>query len=283
MTLTAPVIGFVLLAAVLHAAWNTLLRSGSDRFLSMAWMCLAIALVSAPALPFLVRPAAASWPYLAASTFLHLGYNLFLVRAYRTGELGLIYPIARGASPLLVALGAAAFAGERLSGSGIAGIQLVSGGIMALALRGRGFSYAGVPAALATSCFIGAYSVMDGIGVRLAGDDLGYTAWMFVFWGLLTPLVFVVARGLGALRGSSREMFKAASGGVVSMVAYGLVIWAMGRDAMGPVSALRETSVVFAALFGRFFLAETLTARRMTACTVIAAGAAVLGYGAHAS
>lgn len=268
----------VLCAAVLHASWNAMLRSGVDRLWSMTMMSIAIAVACAVALPFATPPNAASWPYIVGSGFLHVGYNLFLVRAYRTGDLGQTYPIARGSSPLLVTLGAAAFAHEHLTLAHTAGVLLVSGGIMALAFRGRRLTAHSIPAALVTGCFIGAYSVVDGIGVRVAGHVVGYAAWMCLVWGALMPIVYVGLRGARNLRGRLSQVLGAVAGGMFSLVAYGVIIWAMQHAPLGPVSALRETSVVFAALLGRVFLAETLTARRIAACVVIACGAACLGY-----
>lgn len=275
--MTIALTAFVLLAALLHASWNALLRGGADRLWSMTVMGIAIAIVCAAAAPFLAVPLAPSWAYVIASGLLHVGYNIFLVRTYRSGDLGQTYPIARGTSPLLVAAGAALFGGERLSGISLLGIVLVSSGILSLAFKGRRLTAAPLPYALATSCFIGAYSVVDGLGARLSGDAVAYTDWMCLVWGLLMPLVYLARRGMAGLWRGKRQMLTAAAGGIVSLVAYGIVVFAMSLGPMGPVSALRETSVVFAALLGWLFLGEKLTARRLAACAVIAAGAVCLG------
>ncbi len=157
----------VLLAAVLHASWNALLRAGTDRLWSMTMMCIAIAIVCAGLAFVFPVPARASWGCLVFSALLHIGYNLFLVRTYRSGDLGQTYPIARGSSPLLVSLGAALFAGELPDPISMTGVVLVSGGIISLAFQGRGLGLDSLLYALGTGCFIGAYSVTDGIGVRL--------------------------------------------------------------------------------------------------------------------
>lgn len=271
-------IALILLAAVLHALWNALIRSGADRLWSITYMTITTAAVSAIGLFWLGLPAAASRPYAVLSGVLHLGYALFLSKAYRVGDLGQTYPIARGSSPLLIALGAAVLAGEHLNGPTFAGVALVSGGIMSLALDGRRLAVPSIPAALGTGCFIAAYSVTDGMGVRVSGNSLSYTALVFFLWGILVPPVFVAARGWTSLRGTWQEAAKAAGGGIISLFAYGVVIWAMQLGAMGTVSALRETSVVFAALLGRCFLRERLTPQRIAACLVIAGGAICLGY-----
>jgi len=268
----------VLLAALLHASWNAMLRAGTDRLWSMTVMCIAVAAACALAAPFLPMPARASWGCAIASALLHVGYNLFLVRTYRSGDLGQTYPIARGTSPLLVSLGAALFAGEWPDGISMAGVLLVSGGILALAFQGRRVGLNSLPYALGTGCFIGAYSVTDGIGARLSGAPVAYTVWMCLMWGVLMPPVYVLLRDGRSLIRGRRETALAAVGGLVSLAAYGIVIVAMAFGPMGSVSALRETSVVFAALIGRVFLHERLTFGRIAACSVVAIGAICIGH-----
>jgi drug/metabolite transporter (DMT)-like permease len=267
----------VLFAALLHASWNALLRGGADRLWSMTVMCVAIAIVCAVAAMFMVAPAPQSWGYALLSALLHVGYNLFLVRSYRVGDLGQIYPISRGSSPALITLGAALFAGETITPGELLGIALVSGGIISLAFRGRRLSVPSLPYALGTGCFIAAYSVVDGIGARLSGAPLAYTVWMSALWGVLMPVVYIGLRDARSLFSIRPGMFAAAMGGLVSLLAYAIVIYAMNEAPLGAVSALRETSVLFAALLGYLFLGETLTVRRMLACVVIASGAIIIG------
>ncbi|MBC8639614.1 EamA family transporter [Caballeronia sp. EK] len=273
--------GVVLFAAVLHASWNAMLHGNRDRFLSMTWMSIAIGVVSAVVVFYLPMPPKAAWPYIVASGLVHIVYNVSLVRSYRRGDLAQAYPIARGSSPMLVTLGAALFAHEGIGALHAFGIVLISGGIMALALQGGRVSRAGVLAALTTGVTIAIYTVIDGIGVRLSdGEALTYTTWMFMFYWLM-PVIFVAKRGLPALWTPVKEAPMAVgsslAGGLVSIAAYGIVIWAMQSGAMGAVSALRETSVVFAALIGRVFLREPVSAKRWLACVVVAAGAVCLG------
>ncbi|MDB6443775.1 EamA-like transporter family protein [Pseudomonas sp. NFACC32-1] len=267
----------VLFAALLHASWNALLRGGADRLWSMTIMCVAIASVSLVCAACMAPPAAASWGYGVLSALLHIGYNLFLVRSYRVGDLGQVYPISRGSSPALITLGAAAFAGESIAPEALLGIALVSGAIISLALRGRSLSVPSLPYALGTGCFIAAYSVTDGIGTRLSGAPLAYTVWMCALWGLLMPAVYIGLRGARSLFSIRPGMGAALVGGVVSLLAYAIVIYAMNEAPMGAVSALRETSVLFAALIGYVFLGETLTARRVLACAVIVSGILLIG------
>jgi drug/metabolite transporter (DMT)-like permease len=273
--------GFVLLAALLHASWNAMLHGNRDRFLSMTWMSIAIAAISTLVVLFVPWPARAAWPYIGASGLVHIVYNVTLVRSYRRNDLAQAYPVARGSSPLLVTLGAALFAHEAIGPLHALGIAMISGGIIAIALQGQHVSRAGVLAALTTGVTIAVYTVIDGIGVRLSGGQaLAYTAWMFMFYWLM-PALFVAVRGLTALWEPVREaplsVGSSLIGGVVSIAAYGIVIWALQSGAMGAVSALRETSVVFAVLIGRVFLRETVSAKCWLACMIVAAGAICLG------
>ena len=243
----------------------------------MTLMMIAVACVSPITAVFLPWPNPESWPYVVASAIIHTGYNLSLVRTYRSGDLGQTYPVSRGSSPVLVALGAAAFAQETIGVVAAIGIALVSGGIISLAFGGRKVRADFLPAAFTTGVLIGAYTVVDGIGVRLSGNSLAYSNSMFLLWSITMPPIFYAMRGRPpAYTGAQTAM--ALTGGIVSILAYGVVIWAMQQDAMGMVSALRETSVVYAAVIGRVFLKERLTARRITSCIAIAAGAACLAY-----
>jgi drug/metabolite transporter (DMT)-like permease len=271
----------VLLAALLHASWNAMLHGNRDRFLSMTWMSVSIAAVATVVALLAPLPADAAWPYIFASGLLHILYNLSLVRSYRRGDLTQAYPIARGSSPLLVTLGATLFAHESIGAVQLAGIAMISGGIIALALQGHRLERAGLAAALTTGATIALYTVIDGMGVRLAGGQaLAYTAWMFLFYWLM-PILFVALRGCAALWTPVRETPMAVGsslvGGLVSLAAYGIVIWALQAGAMGAVSALRETSVVFAVLIGRLFLRESVSPGRWLACLTVTAGTVCLG------
>jgi drug/metabolite transporter (DMT)-like permease len=276
--MTPLVVALVLCAAILHASWNAILRGGEDRLWSVTVMSFAATALAIPAVVALPLPAPASWPYLGLSVGLQVIYSWFLVLAYRHGDLSQVYPMIRGCVPLLVTLGAAIFAGERLSALALSGIALVSLGIMSLALgQGRAQPKA-VAAALANSLVIATYTVTDGIGARLSGNSFAYVTWIFLLYGILMPAAFLCVRGRLIVRWSAPETRAALAAGVVQLVTYGTVIWALTRAPIGPVSALRETSIVFAAVIGRLFLSEPLTVRRLGACLVIAAGAACLGY-----
>jgi drug/metabolite transporter (DMT)-like permease len=275
--MTSFVLGLVMCAAILHAGWNAVLRGGGDRLWSMTLMMIAITMVTAVALPFLPWPNAASWPYIIASAVIHVGYNLSLVRTYRSGDLGQSYPVSRGSSPVLVALGAAVFAHEVPTVAVWVGIGLVAAGIISLAFGNKKVRVDFLPAAFTTGVLIGSYTVVDGIGVRLSGSSTAYTNTMFLLWSITMPAIFYAMRGKPPAY-TLTQTAMALMGGLVSIAAYGIVIWAMQFDAMGVVSALRETSVVWAALIGRVFLKEKLSARRIGSCVAIAAGAACLAF-----
>jgi drug/metabolite transporter (DMT)-like permease len=273
--MTLLVFASVMCAAVLHASWNAVLRGGSDRLWSMTLMMVAVVVVSSITLVFVPWPDAASWPYVMASAAVHVAYNIALVRTYAAGDLGQTYPISRGSSPALVALGAAMFAHESLDASSCLGVALISGGILSLAWQKGRPQVAYFPAAMLTGVLIGIYTVIDGIGVRLSGNSVSYTTSMFLLWGISMPPIFFMLRGRPPAYTRAQTII-ALVGGLVSILAYGIVIWAMQYDAMGEVSALRETSVVFAAIIGRLFLRERLTLRRMLSCLAIALGAGCL-------
>lgn len=273
--------GLVLFAALLHASWNALLHGTRDRFLAMTWMSMAIAAIATIFLLFAPPPAPAAWPYIVASGLIHIVYNCCLVWSYRIGDFSRAYPIARGSSPLLVTLGAFLYGQEAIGPVRVAGVVMVSAGIMVLAFQRGKVSRTGAIAALVTGAVIAVYTVVDGLGVRASeGMSLAYTPWMFAFYWLMPP-VFLAARGPGALRMLARAPWpsvrSACAGGIISVLAYGIVIWAMQSGAMGAVSALRETSVVFAVLIARVVMHEAVTRNTWVACLVVAGGAICLG------
>jgi drug/metabolite transporter (DMT)-like permease len=273
------VAGLVLTSAVLHASWNALLKGGSDRLRSVTVMALAASLASAAWAVFLPAPRAASWLCIGLSVVLHVAYNLLLVMSYRHGDLGVTYPVARGSSPLLVAAGAAILAGERLDAFTLVGIALVCGGIVGLARESRGGNLSQVIApAVLTGVTIAAYTVVDGLGSRASGNAWAYAAWLFLALGpAMLPVWAWRRRRPGGHVRLDAESLRSAAGGFVSLAAYAIVIWAASISPMGPVSALRESSVVVAAVLGWLFLGERLGPWRLAACLVVASGAACLG------
>ena len=268
----------VLLAALMHAVWNALLKSSADRLVELAALNLAAGLVGLAAVPFVGFPAKESFPFLLASLLLHVGYYAFLVLSYARGGLSLVYPIARGGSPVLVALVSALFLGEVLNGVETLGVVIITASIAGLALAGDvvGLSSNAVLFSLGTSVTIAGYTIADGSGARVSGAPIAYIAWLFVINAF--PLLFVLPvlrPGLG-LRALGRQWKTGLLGGVLSVGAYGLAIWAMTRAPIALVSALRETSVVLAAILGATFLREPFGPRRVLAAIGVALGIIVL-------
>jgi len=276
--MTPAVVGLVLCAAILHASWNAFLRGSVDRLLTITVMCFAWTVIAAPFALFLPLPAVASWPYICLSCVLQVSYNILLVIAYRHAELGQVYPIIRGCAPLLVTLGAALFAHERLGLQSLAGIILVSLGVMSLSLGKRGTKIVAIVAAFATAFVIACYTVVDGIGARLAGSPYTYSAWLFLLNSIFMQFTFLAIRRRIEITLRFPDFLKALAAGAVQILTYGIVIWAFTLNPIGPISALRETSVVFAAVIGRLFLGESFTVHRLAACVAISSGAICLGY-----
>ena len=276
--MSAPVIGLALFAAILHASWNAFLRTGADRFWTVTVMSFASTAVAVVFVVFHTPPAAAAWPYVMLSACLQVGYSVFLVAAYRHGELGQVYPIVRGSVPLLVTLGGLLFANQQLATPQAIGVGLVAAGIMGLSLGRGGASAKSILYALATGAIIAAYATVDAIGVRAAGNSSAYTAWVLVMYGALLPATFICLRGRLRVDLRATETWTALAGGLVALLAYGAVVAAFTLGPAGPITAIRETSVVFAAVIGRLFLAEKLTPRRIGACAIVALGAICIGY-----
>ncbi|MCD2175966.1 DMT family transporter [Rhizobium sp. C4] len=276
--MNALVVGLALFAAILHASWNAFLRSGGDRLWTVTVMSFAGTAVALPFLFLYPLPPSAAWPYIGLSAFLQVGYSLFLVAAYRHGDLGQIYPIVRGTVPLLVTLGGFAVTGERLDVFHVAGVVLIALGIMSLALGKFRAANTSILFALAAGAIIAAYATVDSVGVKQAGRSEAYTAWVLVLYGLLLPTAYLAMRRGLTVDIRSPDTWKALGGGLVAMIAYGVVVAAFAIGPTGPITALRETSVVFAVLIGWLFLGEALTVRRVIACAVVAAGAIILGW-----
>ncbi|WP_087723233.1 EamA family transporter [Pandoraea sp. PE-S2T-3] len=280
---TTPIVLLVLLSALMHATWNAFLHASPDRVWQIGLMAVPQFLAAVVGIVLLPLPPIQVWPLILLSACAQVGYTVALIRAYRVGEFGQIYPIARGISPLLISGAALLLAGEWPSGIAALGIACICGGILTLALRGRRFSGDSVPAALLTGVFIAAYTVVDGFGVRMSnGNGFGYIAWAYLFASV--PLVGGVWKLRGGWRGMflapRRRVIEALGAGVVAQCAYGMVVFALQFLPMGVVSALRESSAIFAVLLGWLFLREKLNARRLVACSLVVGGAVLIKLGA---
>ncbi len=277
MSLT--VLLLVLLAAALHAGWNALIKVNADRLVAMAILAGSTAVITLFLMPFFEVPIWAAWPYLLATSFIHLGYMFFLTMAYEHGDFGQVYPIARGTAPLLTALIGWMVIGEALSTSQWFAIFLITGGIVSLALHGWGtiaHNMKGVLFALGTAGFIASYTIVDASGARISGDVHGYTVWLFFLHGFpLFALIYFLRRD--TLIVSLKQNWKpGVLGGAMSMVAYWIVLWAITLGAIAPVAALRETSVIFAALIAAFMLKEKFGPTRVVAAVFVAIGVYLL-------
>lgn len=272
--MTAPVLAIVLVAAVLHAVWNALVKTSHDRAITLGLVAAGHCIPALALMPFVPVPVAAAFPFIIASTVIHWGYYYFLNISYRFGDLSLIYPIARGTAPVMVALGAMIWADEILSLWAWIGILTVSAGILILAAV-RYADKRGMGAALLTSGIIAAYSVVDGIGIRISGTPIGYVVWLFA--AEIFVAVFVIATRFDRARAiSAKARVLGLTGGLISGLAYALALFAKTLAPIGIVSAVRETSVIFAALIGVYWLGEGPARRRLVAASVVALGVILL-------
>lgn len=279
LTTSAPVglavIGAVLLAAVLHAVWNAVAHAIDDQLIGFALIGAAITVGAVAIVLASPAPSSASWPFLAGSAALHVTYNLLLMRCYRLGEFGQVYPLARGTSPWLVALAAAVFVGEQLSVIRLVGVVVISFGLGTLVFVGGVPTRAARPAiaaAVLTGVVIATYTTVDGLGVRTAGTVAGYTGWLFLLQGPVLPLAAVVARRGRLWRQVRPHLLAGLAGGLMSLAAYALVLWAQARGALAPIAALRETSVIVGAVIGAIVFGERFGRWRIAATVLVASG-----------
>jgi phosphonate utilization associated putative membrane protein len=286
MTLTWPIVLAVLCGAMLHASWNAMIKSGGDKSTDTALLTIAGALVALPLALWVGPPQAAVWPYLLASLTIHVGYYIALVGAYRHGELGLTYPIMRGFAPLLVALASSAFIGEVPSTAawfGIVGITL-GVALVGLAQPGEALHHRkALMFAFANAGMIALYTVIDGVGVRSSGEALHYVLMLFVLDGFAYPLIVWLRRDPAAraelIVYARRRWPVSLLGGSASIGSYAIALWAMTRAPVASVAALRETSVLFAALLGTLLLKERFGLQRALGTSVIVAGVMALRFG----
>ena len=304
MALTWPVVIAVLFGALLHASWNALVKSSTDKALDTVLIHVVGSVCAVPLVLWLGWPQAESWPFIAASVTIHIAYYLLLTGAYQNGDLGLTYPLMRGTAPLLVALASVATLGEHLSPAGWIGVVSVSVGVLVLGLPGKAMlttALAGSDAhaahhaahaeqiklrnkaiafALANAVIIAIYTVVDAKGARASGNALQYVATLFLLDGWPFAVIVLWRRGRAAqpyIRAYAKQRWPLALGGAIaSLGSYGIALWAMTQAPVATVAALRETSVLFAALLGAWLLKEKFTRRRMVGTLTIVAGVMAL-------
>ncbi len=278
--MSLPIFITVLFAAVLHAGWNVIVKSNADRLVSLTVLQTFMALMGLGMVWVLGFPGHHIWPFAFASGVLHLGYNLFLVRAYRHADLSVVYPVARGAAPLMTLLGAHFFTHDAAGlWMGAAVVILVTG----LMLTGLGNRLPGADPhalyyALGTACWIAAYTLVDGIGARNSGNALGFAGVIFALDGMFILVAACLMRGRRLMQGFLDNWKMGLVGGAASCAAYGIAVWAMTKAPIASVAALRETSIVFVLLFSARILKETLSWQRIVGGVMIVAGASLLRF-----
>lgn len=290
MALTWPIVLAILCGAALHAAWNALIKSGNDKALDTALVHSLGAIIALPFMLWLGPPPASAWPYIAASLFIHIGYYTALVGAYQHGELSLTYPIMRGFAPLLVALGSGIFIGEAPTAVAWLGIGGITIGVALVGLAHPGEALHHRKAlmyAFANAGIIALYTIVDGRGVRatVVGDQsaLQYVMTLFVLDGITYPTMVWLRRsaeGRREILSYARQRWPvAALGGSASIGSYAIALWAMTRAPVASVAALRETSVLFAAVIGTVLLKERFGVQRAAGTAVIVGGVMALRFG----
>lgn len=287
MELTFGITLAVLGAGLLHAGWNALLKSapGGDALLDTATVVAGSSLWGCAVVPFIGVPASAAWPYMAASAVIHFGYYLTLARAYQIGDLSFAYPLMRGSAPLIVALLGIAFLGELPTAPMALGVVLISLGIVSIAFVGAGrggmrrHPASAAYWAFANAGLIALYTLVDATGARASGNAAAYVSWLIFLEGLPFLIWVFARRGKAAWNYVRASTARGLIGGACSLAAYGIVLWAMTRAPVAAVAALRETSVLFAALMGSFWLKEGFGLPRLAGAASVVAGIAALKLG----
>lgn len=266
----------VLFSALLNASWNALAKKSGDRFAVLTWVMGFGGVMSLVFVPFVPVPPSTVWPYLAATALLQSGYTVFLDVSYKHGDLSQVYPISRGFGALLVALLSWLFAGEEMTTREWAGIAIAVMGIASLSLRpGLRFDHRAVVFPLVTGVFTAGYSIVDGLGARAMGHAFGYFVWMDL---CVAPWIFLygfMSKGKDLVTELKRARVTGFLAAVVAMLSYAIAVWAFSKGNMGKVAVLRETSVLFAAAMGSFFLKEPFGFRRIVSAVLIAVGLAL--------
>ncbi len=266
----------VLFSALLHATWNTLARGGGDPFTTIVTLCLMQIPIVLVVLLWSDLPAWQCWPWLLIGIVLHFGYNVFLIQSYIHGDMSQVYPLARGASPLIVAIAGAVLLNERLSVEKTLAILLIGGGVIAMSLRG-GVGFTRMPrraisSALLSAAFTAAYTIVDGIGTRKAGSPGGYMVVLIVGESLCVGLYACAMRGRAAICLPAATWMRGAAAASIALASYGIFLWALTQAPLAYAAALRETSVLFAMLIATLILRELVSPWRWGAALMILSG-----------
>jgi drug/metabolite transporter (DMT)-like permease len=267
--------GLVIGSAIAHAVWNALVKSAGDRALTMVAIRTAGLVLGLMALPFVDWPAPESWKWLALTAAVMFAYYALLIRSYGAGDMSVVYPLARGLAPVLTTIAAFLAIGETLSTGQIVAVVLISLGIMALSF-GAGASRHAVGFALATGIAVATYSFFAGLGVRTAGTVLGFQACLEIVTGLGMVGYALTSRRADLLGYARRHGAVGLFAGAVSVFGFLAYLVAARSLPLGPVTALRETSVIFGAVLGTIVLREGFGLRRIGAAVLVTGGVMLL-------
>jgi len=277
-------IGLMLLAALLHAGWHSLVKAGADQTVTLAGMGLVASVAALAALPFVPLPPTMLWPVLAASVALHVGYKLCLARAYAIGDLGEAFPLARGMVPLFATTLAVATLGQVPSLGQSLGIGLVSTGLLMVMLerqRQRQPNWLLWSAAAGAGLAVAGYSVLDAYGIRLFGTWLGFTAWLIVIDNMVFLTLTRLQRGPRLWRQLAATRWRVLASGALGLASFCVFLWALSRGPVGVVSALRETSMLFAIVLGVLLHRETLSVARVAGALLMVLGVVAIAWAAN--
>lgn len=267
----------VLCAAIFHATWNSLIKGGKDTLLDSMLLSSVWLIISITAFPFLPLPHENSWPFLGVSVFVHVSYLFLLANSYHNGELSRVYPIIRGLPPLIVSLVGFFILKEDMSIYGWLGVFAISIGILTLEIGNKTPSHKVLILSLATASMIATYTVIDGIGARLSGNSTSFLMWQSLFQAIIfITLVSLIRNKKRCLAHARMHWQRGVIGGILSIAAYGIVLWAMTQAPIAYVSALRETSVLFASIIAVLFLSEPLKTSRIVSAILIISGIVIM-------
>ncbi|MDB5522832.1 MAG: hypothetical protein JWM58_595 [Rhizobium sp.] len=274
------IVALVLFGALLHATWNALVKSGTDKQLDSSMVALGASVASICALPFLPMPNATAWPFILASVCIHFTYYQLVGVAYRLGDIGLVYPLMRGVAPLIVATTSGSILGEHLSPVMFAGVTFICVGVLTIAADFRGGNSKAIWVAIANAVVISLYTYVDGIGARLAGNPISYTLWISILPPIPLFAFAFLMRGVPPVLVHVRRTWRRGLiGGAGSVASYGLALYAMTQAPIAAVAALRETSIFFALIISVFILKERASVWRYVAGAIIAIGALTMKLG----
>ncbi len=268
----------VLFAALLHASWNAIVRAGSNRFQGMLLLTITQGFMGVVMATFVPLPQGKVWLWLLASGVLHASYNMFLAAAYKHGDLSRVYPIARGVAPMLVVVAGFFLLSDTLANKEYIGIALIGGGVilMARGVFSSGEARALIPLALGSAVCTAGYSMVDGLGARVAGNATQFTAWLFIINAIIFGAATLATQGAQSFKASRKTWAIGTFAGTLSLTTYWIAVWAMTIAPIALVTALRESSVLFAVFIGVVWMKERAELGKLVAAVVILAGIALI-------